>query len=148
MKGSSSASLSPVEKQSQLKATSTSVLSSLGLQERKASQDYKSCIEVGWKFLRNRHKTVGLGKHEGRGEEAMTYCKGMVVYPVHILIQAILITQQCWVKLSAFNSKQFTTDTDWTQNHIHRNYFMEIKSLSSANFCLCQYSCNTYHSGL
>lgn len=39
---------------------------------------------------------MGQGKHERRGGKAMIYCKGMMVYPV--LIQAILTTQQCWVK--------------------------------------------------
>lgn len=90
-----SASLSPVEEQPQLKATSFSVLGSLGTLERKVSQDYKSCIEVGWTFLRN-SQSVGLGRHERRGGKAMIYCKGMIIYPV--LIQAILTTQKCWVK--------------------------------------------------
>lgn len=67
-----------------------------GEEQKSLPRHDKSWTELGWKFLRNRHWKVGLGKYEGRGEEAMIYFKGMMVYPV--LIPAMLHTQQWWVK--------------------------------------------------
>lgn len=139
-----SASLSPVEEQPQLKATSFSVLGSLGTLERKVSQDYKSCIEVGWTFLRN-SQSVGLGRHERRGGKSNDLLQRNdnlpSPYPSHINYPEVLGER---LSKSAFNSKQFRTETDFIQNH----YFMETNRLPTANFCLSQYCCNTYHSEL
>lgn len=74
----------------------------------------------------SKNKTVGLGKHEGRGEKATIYCRGMMVYPV--LKQAILTTQQWWVK-GKYKSIQFKTIQDgyqlnsepYTQKLFYRN---------------------------
>lgn len=67
-----------------------------GEEQKRLPRNDKSWRELGWKFLRNRHEKVGLGKYEGRGEKAMIYCKEMMVYLV--LISAMLTTQQWWVK--------------------------------------------------
>lgn len=65
---------------------------------------------------------MGLGKHERRGGKATIYCRGMMVYPV--LKQAILTTQQWWVK-GKYKSIQFKNNPGWISTEF-RTIYTEI----------------------